>query len=185
MSQEMTSFVLRFVREVSEEQGARWRGLIQHVQSGAERNFSTFADAVQFMQGRVVENTIQTLEKGEQVAHDNLFAGMVGEMTKMWGNVAPQMAEMWTQAAEKALAQSMTFRSQVDQAVATTLKAWGLPTGADQDAALLNLTQLNDQLATLTARVEALEKQIAAQQAAPKRRSSGKRAKTENTDSAV
>jgi hypothetical protein len=57
MTLEMTSFVLRFVREVSEEQEARWRGLIQHVQSGAERNFATFAEAVQFMQGRVLEKT--------------------------------------------------------------------------------------------------------------------------------
>lgn len=181
MTQEMTSFVLRFVREVSEEQGARWRGLIQHVQSGAERNFSTFADAVQFMQGRVLENTIQTLEKGEQVVHDNFFANMAGEMARMWGDVGPQMAEMWTQATEKALAQSMAFRSQVDQAVASTLKAWGLPTGADQDAALINLTRLSDQIATLTARVEALEKQVAVQQAAPKRRSSSKGATPENT----
>jgi hypothetical protein len=176
MTQEMTSFVLRFVREVSEEQGARWRGLVQHVQSGAERNFATFADAVQFMQGHVVENRVQALEKGERMAENNPFAELAGEMSRMWGDFGPQMAEMWTQSVEQMMGQSTAFRSQVDQAVAATLKAWGLPTGADQDAILSGLARLSEQIDGLAARVEVLEKNLAAQQTAPKRRRSSKQA---------
>jgi hypothetical protein len=169
MTQEMTSFVLRFVREVSEEQEARWRGMIQHVQSGAERNFNTFADAVKFMQGRVVETTARTLEQGEQMADTNPFAGLTAEMARLWGDVGPQMVEMWSQAAEQVMNQSMAFRSQVDQAVATTLETWGLPTGADQDAMLEGLARLGERIDQLAARVEALESQLAAQHGSSKR----------------
>ena len=44
MDQDMVSFVLRFVREVSEEQQARWRGVVKHVQSNTEASFSNFAE---------------------------------------------------------------------------------------------------------------------------------------------
>lgn len=179
MTQEMTSFVLRFVREVSEEQGARWRGLIQHVQSGAERNFTTFADAVNFMQGRVLESTIQTVTKGEKMTEANPFADLASEMTKVWGEFGPQMVEMWTQATEQVMSQSMALRSQVDQAVASTLRAWGLSSAADQETILTQLDHLSDQVGRLTARVEALEKQLAKPQSPPKRRG-GKGATTED-----
>ncbi len=175
MTQEMTSFVLRFVREVSEEQGARWRGLIQHVQSGAEHNFNTFADAVRFMQGRVVENTARVLEQGEQMVDNNPFAGLTAEMARLWGDLGPQMVEMWSQAAEQVMDQSLAFRSQLDQAVAKTLETWGLPTGADRETMLEGLARLGEQVDQLAARVAAVESQLAAQHG------SRKRAPTENT----
>jgi hypothetical protein len=160
MAQEMTSFVLRFVREVSEEQGARWRGLIQHVQSGAEANFATFADAVEFMQRRVLENTAQILEEGAPMEGKNPFA----EMTKMWGDLAPQMAGMWSQTVEQVIGQSAVVRSQMDQAVAAALEAWGLPSKGDQETVLSSQVKLGTQIEALASRVEALEAQLAAQQ---------------------
>jgi hypothetical protein len=163
MTQEMTSFVLRFVREVSEEQGARWRGLIQHVQSGAEANFATFADAVEFMQRRVLENTAQILEEGAPMEDKSPFS----EMTRMWGDLAPQMAGMWSQTVEQVMGQSAAVRSQMDQAVATALKAWGLPSKGDQATVLSSLVKLGAQIEALASRVEALEAQLAAQQTTP------------------
>lgn len=182
MTQEMTSFVLRFVREMSEEQGARWRGLVQHVQSGAEDNFATFAEAVRFMQGHVVGNTVRTMEVGGEQMDDNPFVSLAGEMTKLWGDWGPQMTEMWTRTVEQVMDQSAVFRSQVDQAVATTLKAWGLPTGADQETILAALAHLSDQIDRLMARVEALEAQVAAGQTPPKRRRAGKRTTQESAE---
>lgn len=158
MTQEMTSFVLRFVRELSEEQGARWRGLIQHVQSGAERNFATFAEAVQFMQGQVLESTVRNLGEGEQMEDRNPFA----EMAKMWGDLGPQMVGLWAQTVQQVVDQSTAFRSQVDQAVAAALKAWGLPSTADRETIVDSLARLNEQVGLLAKRVEALEEEVAA-----------------------
>jgi hypothetical protein len=169
MTQEMTSFVLRFVREVSEDQEARWRGLIQHVQSGTERNFATFADAVQFMQGHVLENTIQALDEGAQVAEKNPFTGMA----KMWGEFGPQMAEMWSQTIERVMDQSAVFRSQVDRAVSATLKAWGMPSGASQDEINAGLARLGEKIERLSARVEAFEQQAASKRSGTGERESG------------
>jgi hypothetical protein len=169
MTQEMTSFVLRFVREVSEEQGARWRGLIQHVQSGAESNFATFADAVEFMQRRVLESTAPVREAGEQMEDKNPFA----EMAKMWGDLGPQMAGMWAETVEQMMGQSAAVRSQVDQTVASALKAWGLSSKADQDTLLRGLTQLSAQVVALAARVETLDARLTAQEAVSENHESG------------
>jgi hypothetical protein len=162
MAQEMTSFVLRFVREVGAEQEARWRGLIQHVQSGAEQNFATFADAVQFMQGLVVENTVQAIEDADTVVAKNPFI----EMAAMWGDLAPQMTAAWTDAVEAAVGQSAALRNQVDSAVANVFKAWGFSSGDDRDAVLEGLTKVSEQIEFLTARVEALEGELASKRGA-------------------
>jgi hypothetical protein len=160
VTQEMTSFVLRFVREVSEEQGARWRGLIQHVQSGAERNFATFPEAVQFMQGRVLQHTTQALEEAGRMEDKNLLL----EMAKMWGDLAPQMAQVWATTVAQIVEQSAAFRSELDQAVATALKAWRPPTSADQAAFIDDLARLNAHIDHLVTRITALEEKLAAQQ---------------------
>jgi hypothetical protein len=182
MTQEMTSFVLRFVREVGDEQEARWRGLVQHVQSGAERSFATFADAVRFMQGRVVENTVQAAREGERMTEKNPFTDLAGEMTKMWGDLGPQMIDFWSQAAEQVMEQSMAVRSQVDQAVAAALKAWAPPSGIDQDDVVTGLEKLSERIEQLAARVEALEGELTAQKTAPKRRRSSKRTTSSETE---
>lgn len=158
MAQEMTSFVLRFVRDVGEEHEARWRGLVQHVQSGTEQNFANFADAVQFMQGRVLENTVQGIDNVGTMAQKNPLV----EMASMWGDLAPQMALAWSDAVEQMVGQSAALRSQVDSAVASVFKAWGFSSGDDRDAVLEGLTRFGEQIEILTARVEALESELAA-----------------------
>lgn len=53
-SPRVESFVLRFVHDVAEEGTAvptahAWRGVVVHVQSNTEANFTEFADAVAFI----------------------------------------------------------------------------------------------------------------------------------------
>jgi hypothetical protein len=160
MAQEMTSFVLRFVRDASEEQGARWRGLVQHVQSGTERNFATFAEAVQFMQGQVVEHTVQALEKGPRMPERNGFTDLAGEMARMWGDLGPQMVERWGQAAAQMVEQSAALRSHIDRAVASALQGWGNPAEAEEKMVEDRVAQLAKRVETLTARVDALESEL-------------------------
>jgi hypothetical protein len=63
MDQDLVSFVVRFVREASEEQQARWRGVVKHVQSNTEASFSQFSEALAFMQGYVNEIAQSSLEE--------------------------------------------------------------------------------------------------------------------------
>ena len=63
MDQDLVSFVLRFVREAGEEQQARWRGVVKHVQSNTETSFSQFSEALAFMQGYVNDIARNSIEE--------------------------------------------------------------------------------------------------------------------------
>ena len=85
----------------------------------------------------------------------------------MWGEVAPQMTELWTRSVAQMMEQSTAFRSQVDQAVAATLRAWGLPPEMDQGRVAVRMERLARQIDQLTTRVQELEEQLAARGETP------------------
>jgi hypothetical protein len=152
MPKEMTSFVLRFVREVSEEQDARWRGLIQHVQSGSERSFRSFADAVLFMQEYVMESTGHGQAPAEGSGSPHPFAGLLQEMTRLWDDWAPQVSRVWAQTLAQMAGQPDALRAWLEQYTAALSG-----TSRTQEELATRLVRLSDQIEALTARVEALE----------------------------
>ena len=76
------------------------------------------------------------------------------------------MTAAWTDAVETAVGQSAVLRDQVDNAVAKVFKAWGFSSGDDRDAVLEGFSKVNEQIEFLTARVEALEGELAAERGA-------------------
>jgi len=63
---ETASFMLRFTQKIFQnekgESQVQWRGNIRHVQGGDEQRFSKFDEAVNFMQSKLAEMTIQQME---------------------------------------------------------------------------------------------------------------------------
>lgn len=61
-----TSFVIRFTQKMYQDEAnetqVQWRGNIKHVQGGEEQRFSDFSKAVEFIQGKLAELTIQSAE---------------------------------------------------------------------------------------------------------------------------
>ncbi len=92
MSQDLVSFVLRFVRESGEDQQARWRGLVKHVQSNTESNFSQFAEALAFMQSHVNEATQAGFDRASRAAGEMNKADPLSETIKLWGSFMPPFA---------------------------------------------------------------------------------------------
>ncbi len=88
MTQDMTSFIIRFVREISEDQQARWRGTINHVQSDAKVSFTQFAEAVQFMQSQM----------GKEITQELFDPELIAKTTEAWGQVAFRSQELLLQA---------------------------------------------------------------------------------------
>jgi hypothetical protein len=90
-SPRVESFVLRFVHDVAEEGASvptehAWRGIVVHVQSNTEVNFTEFADAVAFIARYlpVGDFVFQTEDEGPQsemkeVVHPPAVLGQAGE----------------------------------------------------------------------------------------------------------
>ncbi|MBI4787349.1 MAG: hypothetical protein HY782_09925 [Chloroflexi bacterium] len=65
MTLDTTSFVLRFTREIAEDEQARWRGTINHVQSDTKLNFTQFTKALQFMREQLGKEVPQEFFNAE------------------------------------------------------------------------------------------------------------------------
>ena len=63
---ETTSFVIRFTQKVFNDEGGeaqvQWRGHIRHVQTGTEQRFGDFGKAIEFIQGKLADLTLQAME---------------------------------------------------------------------------------------------------------------------------
>ncbi len=155
MPQDTTSFVLRFVRETSEDQQTRWRGIINHVQSDTKRNFTQFAQALQFIQEQMGKEVMQ-----EFVSFDPEFMGQAARTFQ-------QLADEYQGWMLQAMPATFASPAKIQQALIHSLKAWQLPDHTEQEVAIRKLERLNLRLQELTHRVEDLEARTASHHPAP------------------
>ena len=156
MSQDVVSFVLRFVREMGEDQQARWRGIIKHVQGDTESHFTQFSEALEFMQTHVNEVIKTTFDETAKLDEANPFL----ETARLWGEFMPRYTRLMQDTMTEAVHSSVAMTQQMEQAMAATLAAWGMPTQVDQVQAVDKLAALTDQLTALTAKMDELEARV-------------------------
>lgn len=152
MNQEMVSFVLRFVREVGEDQQARWRGVIKHVQGDAQENFTQFTEALAFMQAHVNDVIRESFAGAATASATNPLL----ETARLWGAMMPEMARLLEEAAHSNAAAAQ----QMQKNAAAALASWGAPTKEEQERTLAALESLTEQLTTLHTRMDELEKRV-------------------------
>jgi len=169
MDQDLVSFVLRFVREAGEEQQARWRGVVKHVQSNSEASFSQFSEALTFMQGHVNDVAQSSFEEtarmGETFGDPNAFgANPFAETTRLWGEYMPRYTQMMMDSMNEAMATGAGMTKPVEEMMESTMSAWGMPgqtTSAKQDDTAAALQAMAAQMAALNEKIASLETQIA------------------------
>ncbi len=148
MSQDVVSFVLRFVREESNGQPARWRGVIKHVQSNNSADFARFNDALRFMQSHV-DDAIRQSFAGDEPP-DNIFA----ETARLWGEMAPRYTDMMLQSMELWLEQGRRMGESFAESVVTRTQ------NPQQTQLLALIEKLSAQVESLTAKVDELEARL-------------------------
>ncbi len=153
MNQEVVSFVLRFIREESDGQPARWRGVIKHVQSDQAADFAAFSDALTFMQSHVDEAIRRTFSGTEADA-----ASILAETARLWGELAPRYTNLMLQSMELMLDQGR----RISETLVESLGQWNVPPPASerQDELLTLIERLTAQVDALTTKVEALEARL-------------------------
>jgi hypothetical protein len=156
MNQEVVSFVLRFVREESNGQPARWRGVIKHVQSDNTADFAHFNDALRFMQSQVDDAIRQAFAEDTPPTPENILA----ETARLWGEMAPRYTDIMLQSMEVMLEQGR----RVGETFAENMTHWAQSTqqaNQTQQGQMLSIIErLTAQVETLTAKVEQLEARL-------------------------
>lgn len=169
MEQDLVSFVLRFVREAGEEQQARWRGVVRHVQSNTETSFSQFSEALAFMQSHVNDIARSSFEETARMGEAFTQQGAVGanpfaETTRLWGEYMPRYTQMMVDSMNEAMATGVGMAKPVEEMMESTMSAWGMPArtaGADQDETVAALKAMAAQMAALNDKIASLETQLA------------------------
>jgi hypothetical protein len=162
MTQDMVSFVLRFVREAGEEREARWRGIIKHVQSDDEAHFSQFAEALEFMQAHVNEVVNKAFADTVESQTANPFL----ETSRLWGQSMPQYTQLMFDTVKETMTTPFAgtpMAQQVEDALNKTWAVWGISTPKEKVQTSEQLDTLLAQLAALQEKVKELERQIAQQ----------------------
>lgn len=103
MSEDLVSFVLRFVRETGEGQQARWRGVVKHVQSNTESNFSQFAEALAFMQSHVQEIVQDNFKQATRATDQVHPVDPLSESIRLWGSYMPPLTRAIAEAMGKSV----------------------------------------------------------------------------------
>jgi len=155
MNQDVVSFVLRFIREESDGQPARWRGVIKHVQSDHTADFARFGDALAFMQDHLNETIRQEFAGDETPSPERIFA----ETARLWGEMAPRYTDIMLQSMELMLEQGRRMgESMADSLARGTAVPHG---GQDQQAQLISIIErLTNQVEVLSAKVDHLEDRL-------------------------
>jgi hypothetical protein len=157
MSQDVVSFVLRFVREMGEDQQARWRGVIKHVQGNSESQFSQFGEALAFMQLRVNELIETSFTETTRLNEANPFI----ETARLWGEFMPRYTRLMVDTMDDAMSSGSPLSQQMEKTMAATLSMWGMPTLDEQERAATALETITSQVDQLQAKIEQLEQQMA------------------------
>jgi hypothetical protein len=162
MQNNIASFVLRFTQELwRDTQGephVQWRGHIRHVQGDEEDRFTDFAEAVAFMQRYLTQLTIKALTGGQPMNQEQV----IQESLKVWEQFASGYTDMMFEAMQHTIKQSEAFREQLDQAAERALKIWQAPAGSDQEKLVETIKSLQEQVQSLTSKVESLERSLQA-----------------------
>lgn len=156
MSQDVVSFVLRFIREGGDNEPARWRGVIKHVQSDSTNDFARFSDALQFMQDHVNEAIRQSFAGNEPLSPDKMMA----ETARLWGEMAPRYTDIMLQSMELMLEQGRRVTESLAENLANRSLGMQQTTQDHQGQLLALIERLSQQVDSLTGKVDELEARL-------------------------
>ncbi len=108
------SFLLRFTQNIFEdekgESNVQWRGKISHVQGNDQQSFSEISDAMEFIQKRLSELTLSSIEED---ATPEEKEGILNKSMDIWKRLAKSYPKMVVEAIKDPKAQVSQIQEQI------------------------------------------------------------------------
>ena len=168
---ETASFMLRFTQKIFQneegESQVQWRGNIRHVQGGDEKRFSEFDDAVNFIQGKLAEMTIQQMEdkspeeqKGILSKSFNLWKKMALSGPKMVMDTIKDPKKQIEQVQNQIQGQVEAIQQKVENRIAQNVDVdeWRGVSKSDHKSMMDLLEKMSKEISALNKRVNKLSK---------------------------
>jgi len=173
--EETASFVLRFTQKIFEnevgEPEIQWRGHIRHVQDGEEKRFSEMDEFVKFVQHKLSELTMQAVEDKSPEEQK----GIIAKSFDIWKKVAATTPKMVLESIKDPKKQIAQIQDQIQDQIHNVSEAinqkiedkigrhlepdeWLSSTKSDYKNVMSLLEKMNDQMITLTKKVDKLSR---------------------------
>ena len=153
-----TSFMIRFTQNVyTDEAGesqVQWRGNIRHVQGGAEKRFSDFSKAMEFMKDKLAELTLE----GMETQSDEEQKSVLSKSFELWKKVAIdyplKMLANPKEQVEQLQNQVSQVGERIGQNIETELNQWRGASKSDMQQLLSTMTQIAKDVKELKERIK-------------------------------
>lgn len=169
--EETVSFVLRFTQKIYKtedgEQNVQWRGNIKHVQGDDERRFTQYEDAVEFMQEKLADLTIQGIENKSPKEQKGILAKNF-ELWKKMTVDSPKLVLDALKDPKKQIAQVQAQVSQIGDSITQRIEErigqrldideWRASSKADHKSLLDLIEKLSKEVTSLSKKVDTLSK---------------------------
>ena len=168
--EETASFVLRFTQKIYQnEQGesqVQWRGHIRHVQGDDERRFSAFEEALEFVQEKLADLTLQAVEDKSPEEQKGILAKSF-DLWKKMAAITPQLVMESIKDPKKQVAQiqeqmhqaSELVNQRIEEAIAQRMERideWRNASKSDIKSMAKMMEKITEDLAALHAKVDAI-----------------------------
>ena len=165
--EETASFMLRFTQKIFQsedgEPQVQWRGNIRHVQGGDEKRFSDFDGAVEFIQSKLADLTIQAMEDKSPEEQK----GILSKSFDLWKKMATEGPRMVMETFKDPKKQVAQIQDQIQDQIHQVkdeitqkleIDSWVRASKADYKEIMQQLGALSENLATLNQKVDQLSK---------------------------
>ncbi len=159
-SQDQTaSFMIRFTQRIYEDENGeanvQWRGNVSHVQGNKQKNFSELKDAMKFIQDKLSEMTLSSIEEDVSAEEKE---GILNKSLDMWKKFAVSYPKLVVDAIKDPKAQVSQIQDQI------TSKAGEISSRLDLESlkppSKNDINALSGQIADLTSLVTKLQKKV-------------------------
>lgn len=155
-----TSFVIRFTQKLYQDENGetqvQWRGNIRHVQGGEEKRFSDFSKAMEFIQNKLAELTLDSM-KNKPVEEQK---GILSKSFDLWKRVALDAPKLVIETIKDPMAQVEQIQNQVkeviDQNIEPEINQWRSASKSDMQEILQAIQGISTEVQDLRKKVDKL-----------------------------
>jgi len=161
-----SSFVIRFTQKLFDDTegntNIQWRGKISHVQGGDQKSFSEFEDAISFMQSKLSEMTVASVELAEDKTKEEK-EGLISKSFDIWKKVSKTAPKIMMDVLKDPKGQVSQIQEQISHvgdeiSQKIEIDDWRMASKSDFKTMMSNISKMAEEISALNKKIDTLSK---------------------------
>ena len=161
-----SSFVIRFTQKLFDDTegnaNIQWRGKISHVQGGDQTSFSEFEDAIEFMESKLSEMTVASVESAPDKTKEEK-EGLISKSFDIWKKVSKSAPMLMLDVLKDPKGQVTQIQEQISHvgdeiSQKIEIDDWRMASKSDFKTMMSTISQMAKEISSLNKKVDKLSK---------------------------